>query len=315
MKIVVLNECFLKDEHIARLQKLGELQIFKETTSEEQVIERLKDADIATVDCVVAPLSKNVFDSLSNLKYLTLNSTGYDEVDLVSAKEHNVKVSNIPSYSTEAVAEMAITLMFATNRHITQLNKQMHEDPHEIDPADQNELQLLGFNLQGKTLGIVGLGKIGQRVAEMANGIGMKVIAYNHSEKNIPYVKQVTLDELLQQSDIVTLHTPLNNTSENMIGENEFALMKLTAIIINTARGKVINQQALIEALKNKTIAGAGIDTLADLDKSNQLFTFENVIVTPHGAWYTKESFENLADTVVENVEAFVNGNPQNLVA
>jgi glycerate dehydrogenase len=257
---------------------------------------------------------KPVFDSLSQLKYITIESTGFDGIDLQSAKEHNIKISNIPDYSTEAVAEMTISLMFATTRHIAQLNTSVHEKPYEIDPADQNQLQFLGFNLQGKTLGIIGLGKIGQRVAEMANGIGMKVIAYNHSEKNIPNVKQETLEELLRQSDIISLHTPLNNTSENMISSKEFEIMKSNAVIINTARGKVIDQQALINALKNKQIAGAGLDTLANWDKTNPIFSLENVIITPHGAWYTRESFENLANTVVENIEEFAAGHPQNLI-
>jgi glycerate dehydrogenase len=248
------------------------------------------------------------------LKYLTINSTGYDVLDLQAAKAHNIQVSNIPEYTTEAVAEHTLALILATTRHIVQLDKKMHEKPYEIDPSDTSQLQFLGVNLKDKTLGIIGLGKIGQRVAEIAHGIGMQVIAYNRSQKNINYVKQVSLEELLKESDVVSLHTPLNESSENMIKEKELAMMKSHAILINTARGKIVDTEALVAALRNKKIGGAGIDTLAEWDKLNPLLSFENIILSPHSAWYTNETFENLANMVVENIESFAKGQPQNLI-
>lgn len=314
MKLVVLNECFFKPEHIARLKALGELEVFNDTTTESQVIERLKDANIAIADCFIAPLNKQLFDNVPKLKYLTINSTGYDPVDLMAAKANGIQVSDIPGFSTEAVAEHAIALMFAVNRHIFQLDKRIHEQPYEIDPADKTQLPYLGFNLRGKTLGIIGFGHIGQRVAEIAQAIGMKVIVYNRSPKHIPGIPEVSLEALLQQSDIVSLHTPLNAESENMIGTKELALMQPHALLINTARGKVVDTGALYDALKNKRLGGAGLDVLAQWGKDNPLLSLDNVIVTPHSAWYTKESFENLADMVVENVEAYVSGRAKNLI-
>lgn len=315
MKLVVLNECFLKDEHIARLKALGDLEVFTDTTTERQAIERLQGADAAIADCFIAPLNKQVFSSVPKLKYLSLNSTGYDPVDLAAAQAHGIQISDIPGFSTDAVAEHAIALIFAVNRHIVQLDKRMHEQPYEVDPADKTQLPYLGFNLRGKTLGIIGMGNIGQRVAEIAKALGMNVIAYNRSPKNVAGVEQVSLEELLKQSDVVSLHTPLNAESENMIGAKELALMQPHALVINTARGKVVDTQALADALKNKKLGGAGLDVLAQWNTDNPLLSLENVVMTPHSAWYTQESFDNLADMVVENVEAYVSGEPQNLVS
>lgn len=314
MKLVVLNECFLKPDHIARLKALGDVEIFMDTTTEQQAIERLKDADAAIGDCFVAPLNKQVFSNVPKLKYLSLNSTGYDLVDLEAAKAHNIQLSDIPGFSTEAVAEHAIAMMFAVNRHIVQLDKRVHEQPYEVDPADKTQLPYLGLNLRGKTLGIVGLGNIGQRVAEIAKAIGMNVVAYSRSPKNIPGIIEISLEELLRQSDVVSLHTPLNAESENMIGAKELALMQSHALLINTARGKVVDTNALYDAIKNKKLGGAGLDVLAKWSKDNPLLSLDTVIVTPHSAWYTKESFDNLADMVVENMEAYVGGKPKNLI-
>lgn len=314
MKIVVLNECFLKDKHIDRLKNVGELELFTDTTTEQQAIDRLKNADVAVVDSYITPFTKNVINSLTDLKYLTLTSTGYELLDLEAVKAHNIQVSNIPGYTTEAVAEHAIALMFATTRHIIQLDKKNHEKPYELDPGDTTQLPYLGFNLKGKTLGVIGLGKIGQRVAEIAHAIGMNVIAYNPSQKNITYVTQVSLEELCMQSDVISLHVPLNETSEGMIGAKELGLMQPHALIINTARGKIIDTQALANAIQSRKIGGAGIDTLAEWDISNPLLSLENVIITPHSAWYTKETFEALANMVVENIENFAKGQPQNLI-
>lgn len=314
MRIAVLNECFLKESHIERLKKLGEIAIYNDTDTEEKAIERLNDVEVAIADCFVSPLNKKVLSSAKNLKYISINSIGFDLVDLETAKESGILISNIPGYSSEAVAEHAVALMFAVVRNLVQMDKKVREKPYEIDPADKSQLPLLGFNLQGKTLGVIGLGSIGIRVAEIGNGIGMRVIAYNRSAKSIPNVEIVALDKLLSDSDVVSLHTPLNNESEGMIGIAQLKTMKKHAVLVNTARGKIVDTQALYNALKDGVIAGAGLDTLAEWDKSNPLLTLENTVITPHGAWYTKESFENLAEMVTSNVEAYVSGKPINLV-
>jgi len=314
MKITVLNESFLKDKHIARLKKLGELEMFAETTTLEQAVERLSTSDVAIIDCYVTPLKKQLFEQGKNLKYITINSTGYDLVDLAAAKEYKITISNLPGYSTEAVAEHAIALLFAINRKIVLMDKRMRVKPYEIDPADTTQEPLLGFNLKGRTIGIIGLGSIGQRVAEIAHGIGMKVIAYNRSPKTIAHVTMVTLEELFKTSDVISIHTPLNADSENLITEKELALMQPHALLINTARGKVINTQALYTALKEHKIGGAGIDVLAEWDQRNPLLSLDNIILSPHAAWFTSDSFESLADMVVDNVEAYVQGTPVHVI-
>lgn len=314
MKIAILNECFLTEKHISRLKQLGEVTIYNDTDTEEKAIERLKDVSVAIADCFVTPLNKTVLSSAKSLRFLSLNTIGFDLVDLEAAKENNILISNIPGYSADAVAEHAIALMFATVRRLIQMDKKVREKPYEIDPADTSQLPLLGFNLRGKTLGIVGLGSIGRRVAEIGNGIGMHVIAYNRSKKSIPNVEAVTLDALLSDSDVVSLHIPLNSESEGMIGKAQLSQMKSHSVLINTARGKIVDNHALYNALKEGVIGGAGLDTLAEWDTSNPLLSLDNTVITPHGAWYTKESFENLAEMVTVNVEAYSAGNPINLI-
>lgn len=314
MKIAVLNECFLNESHIERLKKLGEVAIYNDTDTEEKATARLNDVEVAIADCFVSPLNKKVLSSAKNLKYISINSIGFDLVDLEAAKEQGILISNIPGYSSEAVAEHAIALMFAVVRNLVQMDKKVREKPYEIDPADKSQLPLLGFNLQGKTLGVIGLGSIGRRVAEIGNGIGMRVIAFNRSTKTVSNIEMVTLDKLLRDSDVVSLHTPLNSESEGLIGKDQLKLMRNHSVLINTARGKIVDTQALYNALKDGVIAGAGIDTLAEWDKSNPLLSLENTVITPHGAWYTTESFENLAEMVTSNVEAFIDGEPTNLI-
>lgn len=315
MKIVILSECFLTSVHLERLKKLAKVQTYLDTSTEKKAVERLRDADMAVIDCFITPTSKRVFDSAKRLRYVSLNSIGYDLFDLEAAKAKSIKVSNIPGYSVEAVAEHTIALIFTVIRKILLMDHEMRKRPYVIDPVDISQRYLLGFDLKNKTLGIIGLGNIGQRVAELALCIGMKVIAYNRSPKSINGIKAVTLHELLKRSDVVSLHVPLNNESGGMIGEKELKLMKPHAVLINTARGKIVDEIALIKALKNKVIGGAGLDTLASLDASNPLLKMDNVVLTPHGAWYTRESFQNLAEMVVSNVESYVKGKPVNLIA
>ncbi len=296
------------------MKKLGELEMFAETTTLEEAVERLAQTDIAIIDSYVTPLKKDIFEQCKKLKYITINSTGYDLVDLEAAKAHHVTISNLPGYSTEAVAEHAIALLFAINRRLVLMDRRMRNKPYEIDPADTTQKPLLGFNLKGRTIGIIGLGSIGQRVAEMAYGLGMNVIVYNRSPKTIEHVTMVPLEELFRTSDVISIHTPLNADSENLIAEKELSLMKPHALLINTARGKVIKTNALYKALKEYKIGGAGLDVLAEWDNENPLLSLDNIVLSPHAAWFTTDSFESLADMVTANVEAFVQGKPVHVI-
>lgn len=314
MKISILNESFFTDGHLEQLRALGEVVIHENTASEDQVIERLQDADIAIADCYNAPLNKKVLESTTSLKLLAINSTGYDLVDTEAAAAQGIKVANVPGFSTEAVAEQVFALLLALSRKIPAGNAAMRKAPFQIDPASQTERSYLGFDLKHKTLGIIGLGSIGQRVAEIAHGFGMKVIAYNRSTKNIAGITQVSLEELLQQSDIVSLHVPLTSETENILNEQRLALMKPSAILINTSRGKCVDEAALYSALQSHKLAGAGLDVLNDWSPSNLLLTLENAVFSPHSAFFTTEALQNCADIIVTNIKSFIEGKPINIV-
>jgi lactate dehydrogenase-like 2-hydroxyacid dehydrogenase len=184
----------------------------------------------------------------------------------------------------------------------------------EVDLVKEQHKNILGSNVYGKTLGVIGLGSIGDRVGQLGNALGMKVIAYNRSPRKVDNIEMVSVNDLLVRSDIVTIHLALTPETEYFIDEQQLALMKPTAIIINTARGKHIKTAALYEALKNKKIAGAGLDALAELHSSNQLLKLDNVVFMPHAAFFTAESLENMSDTIVENITCFIKGNSKNIV-
>lgn len=314
MKIAVLNEFFLNEKHLARLKALGEVEVFGDTTTQEQAIERLKGVDIALGDCFIAPFNKDILGSTDNLKLLVLNSTGFDLVDLEAANAKGIKVANAPGFSTDAVAELAIGLMFAVNRKIVLGDKAMRSEPFEADPSNREHDKFWGFDLKRKTLGIIGLGKIGTRAAEIGQGLGMKVIAFNRTPKQIEGVELVTLEEVLKRSDVVSVHLALNSETENLISKRELGLMKPTAIIINTGGSRLVITKDLLEVLQTREIAGAGIDTLG-ITKDNPILKLENIVLTPHIGSSTEESWKiNLPEIAVSNVESFAKGTPQNLV-
>ncbi len=315
MKIAILNECFLGGKHLDRLKKLGQVSVYIGTKTEKEAVKRLKDVDVAVIHCSLLPITQNILKNASKLRYISLASTGYDRVDLKAAKENNVIVSNLPTYGTQSVAEHTFALIFAVIRKVVELDYLIRKDPYEINSInDLITSPYVGFTLHGKTLGLIGVGRIGTRVAEIAQALGMKVLAYDIIPKKLKGVEMKSIKEILKESDIVSLHTPLTKKTNNLIGKKELKMMKTQAILINTARGGLIETQALYSALKNRTIAGAGIDVLKEVDKSNPLLKLKNIVFTPHSAWYTKESFENIANTVVENVEAYINGKPINIL-
>lgn len=314
MKIVVLNESFLTKSHIEQLNQLGEVVVYDSTDTEKKASQRLKDVDIAVIDGFICPLNATVLSSSNQLKFITLNHTGYDMVDMDSANNKGIKIANVPGFSTESVAEHVIALMFAVVRHIPQANKEMHKRPFEIDPANEYQKKYLGFNVLDKTLGIIGLGSIGRRVAELGNGLGMKVVGCNRTAKDIPNVELLSLKDLLKRSDVVSINLALSPEVEYIIGEKELSIMKPSSIIINTARGKHINTQALYNALKEKKIFAAGLDVLEDWSDDNPLVKLDNVVLTPHEAFFTEESLHNMADIIINNIKAFVQGNPSNIV-
>lgn len=316
MKIAVLNEFFLNDNYLNRLKALGEVEIFGDTDSQENAIERLKGVDIALGDCFIAPFNKEVLESTDNLKLLVLNSTGFDLVDLEAANAKGIKVANAPGFSTDAVAELAIGLMFTVNRRIVLGDKAMRSEPFEADPSNREHDKFWGFDLKGKTLGIVGLGKIGTRAAEIGQGLGMKVIAFNRTPKQINGIELVNLEDVFRKSDVVSTHLSVNSETENVISKKLLELMKPSAILINTGGSKLIVAEDLLEVLQTNKIAGAGLDTASGVAKDYPaLIKLDNVVLTPHIGSSTEESWKvNLPEIAVSNAESFVKGTPQNLV-
>ncbi len=314
MKIAILNRVFLSQKHIDRLKALGEVVFHTDTDTDEKAIVNLSEADIVIVDGFVCPLNANVLNNVHNLKYIVVQSTGYDSIDLPTATRKGIKVSNVPEYASQAVAELTIALMFAVARKIPLADKAMRYDFFEIDPRYDLHNEFIGSTIREKTMGILGYGGIGCKVAELARGLGMQVLAFTRHPKEISWIKFLSLPELLKQSDVVSVHLPLTKETEKILSTEQFKQMKTEAILINTARGAHVDTQALYEALKSGEIGGAGVDVIADADKNHPIFKLQNIVFTPHLAFFTDDSLRDLADTVVNNIETFIKGSPINLV-
>lgn len=315
MKIAVLNECFLNNSYLERLKKIGEVKVFPVTKTEEDAIKRLKGADIAIVDGFECPISKNVLSS-TKLKLLVLPHNSFAMVDFKTVKEKGITVVNSPGFSLQSVAEMAIGLIFAVVKKIAWVDRLMRENPFSMDPGDRTLDKFWGFNLEGKTLGIIGLGRIGARVAELAQGLGMKVVAFNRTHKKVNGVTMLNLRDLLRRSDVISINLALNPETEKFISGKQLKLMKSKAILINCAAAKHVDTEALYDALKEGRIGGAGLDIIDGLIKDHPILKLDNVVFTPHLASYTDESFrKNLPEIVTSNIEAFLNRKPQNVVS
>lgn len=313
MEIAVLNDCHLNEEHLERLRKLGSLTVYDNTDSESGCIGRLKGAEIALVDGFDAPLNARVIESADTLRLLVVLSTAFNVVDLDAANRMGIKVANVPGFSTESVAEHAIALMFAVIRRIPLGDREVRKSPFQIAGSESDE-RFLGFEVKGKTLGVIGLGEIGARVAEIGSALGMNVVAYNRTSRDLPNVEMLSLEALLKTSDVISVNLALTPETEYIISDETLALMKPTAVLINTAIGTHVNTQALYKALKAKRIFGAGLDLLAEWDESNPLLELDNIVFSPHSAWWTPEALVNFAETVTGTVESFARGEPKNLV-
>ena len=314
MKIVLLESLGVPESILnacaAPLVEAGhEFTAYPKDTDPSVQIERAKDADVIMIANM--PLSGEVIRACENLKYIDVAFTGVDHVDLEAAKEKNVKVSNAAGYSTDAVAEISLCMMLSLLRNIPQVEERCRNG--------QTKDGLVGSELKGKTVGIVGVGAIGRRTAELCHAFGCKVLGYKrHVDGNEPsYIQFVTLDELLEQSDIVSLHCPINDDSRNMINKETIAKMKKGAYLINAARGPVVNSQDLADALNNGYLAGAGIDVFEKeppLDTTHPLLNSKNTIVTPHVAFASEESMEARAKIVFQTILDWMAGEQKNVV-
>lgn len=314
MKIVLLESLGVSEETLTACAKpltdAGHTFVAYPKDTDPQVqIERAKDADILMIANM--PLSGEVILACKNLKFIDVAFTGVDHVDLDAAKEMGVKVSNAAGYSTQAVAEIALCMMLSLLRNIPQVEQRCRQG--------QTKDGLVGCELRGKTVGIVGAGAIGCRTAELCHAFGCKVLGYKRhvTGKEPSFIEFVSLDELLQKSDIVSLHCPINEESKHLINAQSIAKMKQGAYLINTARGPVVDSQALADALNSGYLAGAGIDVFEKeppLSTDHPLLHSKNTIVTPHVAFASAESMIARAEIVFDNIQSYLDGNQKNII-
>lgn len=314
MKITVLDGYTENpgDLSWAWLEKLGDTVIY-DRTPVELIPERVADCEIIITN--KTPLRRNILENLPKLKYVGLLSTGYNIVDWEYCRDRGIPVCNIPSYSTNAVAQLTFALILEhANAVALHSNSVMHGEWCECEHFCYQKAPI--FELGGKTLGIIGFGKIGKAVAKIALAFGMNVLASTNHPVPFEGVKFVERDELIRQSDFISIHCPLTPETEGMVNSEFIKKMKNTAFLINTSRGQVIDEKALAEALNDGKIAGAGLDVLSSEppERDNPLLGAKNCFITPHIAWAGYETRVRLMDICRSNVEAFLSGKAQNCV-
>lgn len=313
MKVVLLEELGVSQEviekHARKLESMGHVFVaYPKDTDPKVQEERSRDADVIMLANM--PLNVSVVENSESLKYIDVAFTGVDHIPMDAAKRKGIAVSNASGYATQAVAELCISFMIDLLRNVRQTEESCRNGGTKAG--------LVGNLLYGKTVGIVGAGAIGKRVAALCKAFGCKVIVYNRSKVSDPAIdEQMSLDELLKQADIVSLHCPLTDQTKGMIGEAQLAMMKKSAFLINTARGAVVDSVALARALKEGAIAGAACDVFENeppLDTNHPLLHSPNTIVTPHIAFASVESMEQRAEIVFNNLYSWLEGKQINAV-
>ncbi len=298
------------------LAELGKLTVYDRTVNECDILPRIGDASIVLTNKTV--LSRNIINKAPNIKYIGVLATGYNVVDIEAAKEKGIVVTNIPSYGTESVAQFAFALLLEICHHIGHHDKVVH-DGKWTNSKDFCFWDFPLIELAGKTLGIVGYGRIGQAVGRIAQGFGMKVIATYHNSKTVEETNSFhycTLDELYKKADIISLHCPLTKETEGIINSDSISRMKDGVIIINNSRGGLIVEEDLKVALNSGKVMGAAVDVVSSepIKDDNPLLTAKNCIITPHISWAPKESRQRLMDIAIANVKAFLDGHPINTI-
>ena len=316
MRIVVLDGHTLNPGDISwqSLEALGDLQVY-DRTPPDKTVERIGDAQVVLTN--KTRLSAEVINASPYIKYVGVLATGYDVVDVAAAKQRGVPVCNVPGYATDAVAEMVFALLLELCRHTGAHSAAVKNGEWTASP-DFCFWKYPMREICGKTLGIVGLGRTGQRTAQIAQAFGMRVLAVSQSRPlaESDTLRYVTMDILLSQSDIVSLHCPLTEHTRHMIDSDALARMKSGVMLINTARGGLIDERALANALESGKVAGAACDVVSvePIRADNPLLAAKNIIITPHIAWAALSSRERLMAQTVNNVKAFLAGRPINVV-
>lgn len=316
MKIVVLDGYTENPGDLSweGFEELGELTVY-DRTPKEKVIERIGDADAVIVN--KTPLDRGVFEACPQIKYVGVLATGYNVIDIKAARERGIPVCNIPTYGTTAVAQMTFALLLEICHHIAEHSDAVKKGEWSNNP-DWCFWKYPLIELADKKMGIIGFGRIGQAVGKLAKAFGMQVLAYdaNQNESGKEIGEYVALDELLAQSDVISLHCPLFPETEGIINKKNISKMKDGVIIINTSRGPLIKEEDLADALRKKKVYAAACDVVSTepILPDNPLLGCYNSIITPHIAWAPKESRQRLMDVAVSNLKAFADGKWTNVV-
>ena len=297
------------------LQEFGELTVYDRTGSEDEVIARIGEAEVVFVNKV--PITKRVLEECPNIKFISVLATGYNVIDIKSAAEKGIVVSNIPSYGTAAVAQFAIALLLELCGHAGHHDQAVHQGKWAAC-GDWCFWDYPMIELAGKTMGIIGFGRIGQAVGRIAAALGMEVIAYNRSrsESGARIAQYVELDELLARSDVISLHCPAFPETVNLINKDTIAKMKDGVMLINNSRGALVVEQDLADALNAGKVAAAAVDVVRGepISQDNPLLHAKNCLITPHISWAPRDSRQRIMDCTEANIRAFLAGKPQNVV-
>jgi glycerate dehydrogenase len=316
MRIVVLDGYTLNPGDLSwdDLKTLGECE-FHERSSPAEVIQRLRGGNIGVTNKAI--VGREAMDAAKDLRFVAVTATGVNIVDVAAAKERGILVSNVPAYGTYSVAQATFALLLELSNRVGH-HAQSVRDGRWSRSADFCYWDFPLVELAGRTLGIIGFGRIGQQVGRMAEAFGMKVIVYHYLPKALPEaIENVGLEELLRRSDVISLHCPLTPETRGIINSERLKLMKKEAFLVNTSRGPLIVEEDLALALQNEQIGGAGLDvlTVEPPHENNPLFKAPNCYITPHIAWAARAARMRLLKATVENVRAFVAGKPQNVVS
>lgn len=319
MKIVVLDGYTENPNDLSweELEKIADLTVYDRTKIDDpdEIISRIGDADLILTN--KTPISRDVIDACPSMRYIGVLATGYNVVDVAYAREKNIPVTNIPAYGTDAVAQFAIALLLEICHRIG------HHD-RAVKAGRWASCEDFCFwdypliELAGKTMGIIGYGRIGRRVAEIANALGMRILINNGHPVKDPagFAEDVSLERLFAESDVISLHCPLFDSTKGIISRDSIAQMKDGVIIINNSRGPLIVEQDLADALKSGKVQAAAVDVVSEepIKETNPLLTAENCLITPHISWAPLEARRRIMEMTVQNLRNFLDGNPTNVV-
>ena len=319
MKIVILDGYTENPGDLSwdELGRLGELTVYDRTPvdDEAEIIRRIGDAEVVFTN--KTPISRTTIDACPNMKFISLLATGYNVVDYVYAAEKNIPVTNVPAYGTAAVGQFAIAMLLEICHHVAHHSDTVH-DGKWANSIDWCYWDYPLIELDGKTMGIIGFGRIGQQTGRIAKALGMKILAYDtvQSEAAAEIGTYVDLDTVLTQSDVIALHCPLFPETQGIINKDTIAKMKDGVIILNNSRGPLVVEQDLADALNSGKVYAAGLDVVSTepIKSDNPLLGAKNCIITPHISWAPKESRQRIMDCAVENVKAYLDGAPVHVV-